>query len=85
MSDAALSQPPAAPSLARRIAFAIPVLGWMLRDIERGGEEEMLFFAGGVAASLGCATLAFGLPGLVIGMLCMAALVGTAVVFVTFG
>jgi hypothetical protein len=45
----------------------------------------MLFFAGGVVASLACATLAFGLPGLVVGMLCMAALVGAAVVFVTFG
>ena len=75
----------ARPSLARRIAFSLPVVGWMLRDLDRGGEEEMLWFAGGVIASLACAVLAFGLPGLVIGMLCMAALVGTAVVFVTFG
>ena len=85
MSDAALSQPSARPSLAKRVAFSVPLIGWMLRDLERGGEEEMLWFAAGIIASIGCATLAFGLPGLVIAMLCMAALVGAAVVFVTFG
>jgi hypothetical protein len=80
-----MPQNPARLSLVQRVVFSIPVLGWMLRDVARGGEQELLWFAATLAFSLACATMIFGLPGLVAGMLIMTVLALTAIVLITFG
>lgn len=55
--------------LIRRALFAVPVLGWMLRDVERGGAASLGWFAASLAMLLALATVLFGLPGLVMGMI----------------
>lgn len=66
-----------------RLLFAIPILGWQLREIHEGKPDALQWFVIGVVCSLAIATLTFGLPGLVMGMLpvvalCMAMIVAFA-------
>lgn len=68
-----------------RLVFAVPVLGWMLREIADGDEHAPGWFALFAASSIGVATLAFGLPGLVIVMLSLAALSLATILLVTRG
>jgi hypothetical protein len=75
----------ARPSVLLRLVFSIPILGWMLRDVASGGEQELMWFAVSLAFTLACATLVFGLPGLVIGMLFMTVMALTAIVLITRG
>lgn len=75
----------ARPSILQRIVFSVPILGWMLRDVAAGDEQELMWFAVSLAFSLACATLIFGLPGLVVGMLVMTVMALTAIVLITRG
>lgn len=68
-----------------RAVFAVPVLGWMLRDVAEGGESAMLWFAASVIGVLALVTLVFGLPGLVMAMLPMAAVVLSLILIVAGG
>lgn len=68
-----------------RLLFAIPVLGWMLRDVAEGDEQALGWFALSIAALLAIAGLTFGLPGLVAGMLAAAALTLGAILLITRG
>ncbi len=68
-----------------RLLFAVPIVGWMLREIADGDDEAPGWFAMFAASAIGVATLAFGLPGLVIVMLCLAALSLGTILLVTLG
>jgi hypothetical protein len=71
--------------LLSRLLFSIPILGLMLRDAAEGGESAMLWFAVTVVSLLGLALLLFGLPGLVVGMLVVAALAMTTLAIIIRG
>lgn len=71
--------------LPLRLLFAVPVLGWMLRDMAEGDDQAILWFAVTVICALACVTLLFGLPGLVLGMIGMAFFTLTMVLLVTRG
>jgi len=68
-----------------RLILAIPVLGWMLREVIEGDEQALAWFVASLVGALGVATLVFGLPGLVIGMLGMAVLTLGTILLVTTG
>lgn len=68
-----------------RLIFAIPVVGWMLRDVAEGDETAMGWFALTIFSLIAITTLTFGLPGLVIAMLFAAAFTLATILFVTFG
>jgi len=72
-------------NLLHRVIFAIPVIGWMLRDVAEGDEHTMGWFALTLACSIGVAALVFGLPGLVTAMLFMTVLTLGAILLITFG
>ncbi|MFN3613457.1 MAG: hypothetical protein ACK4WC_02710 [Rubrimonas sp.] len=91
MTDAPLNDVPARRdprrrrSLALRLVFAVPVLGWMLRDMAEGDDQAIMWFAVTVICALACAALLFGLPGLVMGMIGMAVFTLIMVLLVTTG
>jgi len=68
-----------------RLLFAIPVLGWMLRDVAEGDDHALGWFALSLAALLAIAALSFGLPGLVVGMLAAAVLTLGTILLITMG
>ncbi len=72
-------------SRLQRLVFAIPVLGWMLRDAAEGDEHALGWFALALASMIGVATLVFGLPGLVLAMLGAAALTLSTILLITMG
>ena len=57
-------------ALWQRLLYLVPVIGWVARDI--GKDAENVYWAVGLWVSVwGCATLLFGLPGLIFGALFM--------------
>jgi biotin transporter BioY len=75
---------PERPGFLARLLFAIPVLGWMLRDLARR-EEALPWF---VASLVGVGVLAFlklGMAGLVLVMLLATALCLGAILLITRG
>lgn len=87
MTAADLSRfpPPARRPFGLRLLYAVPLLGWMLRDAAEGGEAALLWFIFNCVALLGLAIVIFGYPALIIaalaataGMLTMLVLIANA-------
>lgn len=73
-----------APEPRRRpLIYAVPLLGWMLRDLAEGGESALGWFLVSIVAGAAVLTLLFGLPGLVLGLLGVTALALVALIFVS--
>ncbi len=53
------------PPLWQRILFAIPIIGWILRDVGQDENNAVWGFAT-IIAGWGCAVLLFGYAGLII-------------------
>lgn len=53
-------------SRRERIIFAIPVIGWMLKDVVYGDDDNIWYFIATIVSCWLIATLMFGLPGLVL-------------------
>lgn len=70
---------PVAKDLTRleRLAFAIPLLGWMLKDVAYGDADNIYHFIFALACAWAIAILFFGYPAVII-----PALVATPTVFV---
>lgn len=49
-----------------RLFHTVPILGWMARDIDRHGEDNLVWGLVTVFTSWGCAILLFGYPGLIV-------------------
>ena len=49
-----------------RILYAIPVLGWLLRDAAEGGDKALIFFLLNLAMMWLLSALFFGYPGIII-------------------
>lgn len=50
--------------LFKRVFFALPVIGWIARDVSRGGPSDLYFAIIGFVSLWGISALTFGLPGL---------------------
>jgi len=59
-----------------RVLYAIPVLGWLLRDAAEGSDDAPIFFLVNLAMMWLLSALFFGYPGIII-----PALVAVPVVF----
>lgn len=53
-------------SRRERAIFAIPVIGWMLKDVVYGDDDNIWYFIAAIVSCWLIATLTFGLPGLVL-------------------
>lgn len=71
--------------LLARVIFAVPVLGWMLREVVEGDDMALLWFALSLIGVAAIVTITFGLAGLVPLMLGLAAVALTMILFITFG
>ncbi|MEM8754823.1 MAG: hypothetical protein AAGF90_17785 [Pseudomonadota bacterium] len=68
-----------------RIVYAIPFIGWMLKDAATGRDSAAGFFGFNVAALAVIATLIWGLPALVISALGAAFMIACMLIVITRG
>ena len=66
-----MRHPAPRPPFTTRLLFAIPILGGMLREVSEQREGAFTWFVFSLVGCVVAATLAFGLAGLVVGMLFM--------------
>ena len=71
--------------LYQRILFKIPVLGWMLKDVMHGEDDNIYYFLLAVVSLWGIAILQFGLLGLMIPALLLVPVVFVTLIVITRG
>ncbi len=73
-----------APTLAQRILFAIPVIGWIARDLLLGDKNNVWFaLIGFFSLWMSCA-LTFGLPGLYLPALALVPIMFVVLILITW-
>ncbi len=72
-------------TLIERIVFAIPVLGWMLKDVVYGDRDNIYYFIGALLSLWGIAILQFGLLGLFLPALALVPVIFLTLVILTRG
>ncbi|TMV09503.1 hypothetical protein FGK63_00050 [Ruegeria sediminis] len=55
----------------QRLVFAVPLFGWMARDVAYGDPDNLWYALIAVVSMWGCSLLLFGLPGLYLPALAM--------------
>ncbi|MEX0318380.1 MAG: hypothetical protein AB3N21_10535 [Ruegeria sp.] len=50
----------------QRLIFAVPLFGWMAREMAEGDADTWYYAAGALFSMWGCSILLFGVPGLYI-------------------
>ncbi|WP_300039186.1 hypothetical protein [uncultured Roseobacter sp.] len=81
---ATAENPPALP-LWQRLFYAIPVIGWVARDVSEG-DESNIWFALILFVSLWmCSALIFGLPGLYLPAVAMVPVIFILLLMITWG
>lgn len=76
---------PARLPLWQRFFFAIPVLGWVARDLAFGDKYNIWYALIGFVSLWLCSGLIFGVPGLYIPALAMVPLIFATLIFITWG
>lgn len=71
--------------LFERIIYAIPVLGWMIKDVVHGDEDNIYYFLLALLSLWGIAILQFGLLGLMIPALILVPVVFLTLVIISRG
>ncbi len=69
----------------QRIVFAIPVFGWVAKDITFGDRNNLWFAIIAFVSLWLSSALVFGLPGLYLPALAMVPLIFLALIFITWG
>lgn len=78
------STPPRLP-FWQRLFFALPVIGWVARDLAFG-DKDNIWYALVAALSLWLsAAITFGLPALVLGALALVPIIFTVLILITWG
>lgn len=67
--------------LYQRLIFAVPIIGWMLRDVTHGEGASLPYFGLTIVSLLGISTLTFGLAGLVVPVVLMIVPAAFAILF----
>lgn len=53
-------------TLAERLLYAVPILGWMLKDVVHGDRDNIWYFLAAVLSLWIMAIMSFGFPALVV-------------------
>ena len=69
----------------QRIVFAIPVFGWVAKDITFGDRNNLWFAIIAFVSLWLSSALVFGLPGLYLPALALVPLIFLALIFITWG
>jgi hypothetical protein len=67
----------------RSFLLRLPILGAMLRDLEARGAEALSWLLVAIVCGAGVLLVSFGLPGLVLGMLGLTALMIVVLVYLS--
>ena len=79
-----LAATPSHPPLWQRVFFAIPVLGWVARDLLFGDKNNVWFAIIGFVSLWLSSALVFGLPGLYLPALALVPVVFIVLLFITW-
>ncbi len=71
--------------LWQRLFFAIPLFGWMAREVAYGDEENLFWAAIALIAMWGCSIMLFGVPGLYIPALMIVPVMWVLLVLMAWG
>lgn len=69
----------------QRLFFAIPVFGWLARDVVNAKAEDLYYTAAAIFSMWGCSIMLFGLPGLYIPALMMVPLMFLILILISRG
>lgn len=69
----------------QRLFFAIPILGWIARDVTQGGAENLWYAIVLFVSLWGISALTFGLPGLFLPALAMVPVIFAVLLLITWG
>lgn len=76
---------PATAPLWQRIFFAIPVIGWVAKDLLFGDKNNVWFALIGFVSLWMSSALVFGLPGLYLPALALVPVMFVVLLFITWG
>ncbi|QDY69113.1 hypothetical protein [Qingshengfaniella alkalisoli] len=68
-----------------RVLFAIPVLGWILRDVMAGDDSNIYYALAAFLCGWLCAIILFGYPAIIIPALMLVPTMFALLVTITFG
>ncbi|WP_170475708.1 hypothetical protein [Ruegeria arenilitoris] len=71
--------------LWQRVLFAIPLFGWMAKDVAHGDPDDLGYTAAAIFAMWGCSAMIYGLPGLYLPALAMVPLMFLLLILVSRG
>ncbi len=80
-----LATPPARLPLWQRLFFAVPVIGWVARDLLFGDKNNVWFALIGFVSLWMSSALVFGLPGLYLPALALVPVIFTVLLLITKG
>lgn len=69
----------------QRLFYAIPVIGWIARDVVFGDKNNIWFALITFFSAWMCSALIFGLPGLYIPALAMVPIIFVCLILITWG
>ncbi|WP_095588841.1 hypothetical protein [Actibacterium ureilyticum] len=76
---------PAAPPRSRRILFAIPVLGWIARDLIHGDKDNIWYLLVAVLSLWAMAVMTWGVPALYLPALAAVPVIFLMLLWITRG
>jgi hypothetical protein len=80
-----LAASPSRPPIWQRLFFAIPVIGWVARDLLFGDKNNVWFAIIGFVSLWLSSALVFGLPGLYLPALALVPVMFVVLLFITWG
>ena len=80
-----VTERPERPSRARRTFYAIPVIGWIARDLAEGGSDNIYYLLVAVLSLWAIAVMTWGLPALTLTALALVPAIVATLVLLTIG
>ncbi|WP_273522944.1 hypothetical protein [Rhodosalinus sediminis] len=80
-----VTERPQRPSRARRAFYAIPVIGWIARDLAEGGSDNIYYLLVAVLSLWAIAVMTWGLPALTLTAVALVPAIMATLVLLTIG
>lgn len=80
-----VTERPERPSRARRAFYAIPVIGWIARDLVEGGSDNIYYLLVAVLSLWAIAVMTWGLPALALPAMALVPAIIATLVLLTIG
>ncbi|MEM9550169.1 MAG: hypothetical protein AAGA05_03275 [Pseudomonadota bacterium] len=81
----ALADPQARLPIWQRLLFAVPIFGWVARDLTLGDADNVWYALGGFASLWAISVVLFGIPGLYIPALLLVPVIWVVLLLITRG